>query len=335
MRFSIIVPVYKTEAYLRECIDSILNQTFQDYEIILVDDGSPDACPQMCDEYAAAHDRIRVIHQQNKGLLLARRAGISVAKGDYIMHVDSDDYLLPGALKRIHDTLTEHPVDLLFYDYISGKSAKAAEKRTKIRNEESVTSFDTAEEKEKLQLQILVGGFLGSLAIKVTKRTIVDVDADYTPWRAVANGEDYFQSFPLIDKAQSFVYLPEPMYYYRRDNESMSKRYGEKDFESFRLLYLRKQEYAAKWLMTADVEEKLRHGHWNINMVILRDVYAYHRGGFSEFVKMLCNDQVIVDTAKGLNTEKLSAYYRIMRHLVLHKTYHLIRLLMWIVSKRG
>ena len=80
-KLSIIVPIYKVEQYLRKCVDSLLTQDYSDYEIILVDDGSPDACPQICDKYAAEHDNIRVIHRENGGLSAARNSGIKVANG--------------------------------------------------------------------------------------------------------------------------------------------------------------------------------------------------------------------------------------------------------------
>lgn len=90
---SVIVPIYKVEAYLRECVDSILAQTYTDIEVILVDDGSPDACPQICDEYAANDNRVKVIHKENGGLSDARNVGMQAATGDYIYCIDSDDYL--------------------------------------------------------------------------------------------------------------------------------------------------------------------------------------------------------------------------------------------------
>lgn len=93
MKFSIIIPIYKVEKYLHECVDSVLSQSFTDFEVILVDDGSPDNCPEICDEYASKDSRIKVIHQKNAGLACARNAGISVAKGEYILCIDSDDYL--------------------------------------------------------------------------------------------------------------------------------------------------------------------------------------------------------------------------------------------------
>lgn len=93
MMFSIIVPVYKVEKYLEKCVFSLINQTFKDIEIILVDDGSPDNCPVMCDDFALSDSRIRVIHKTNGGLSDARNAGLSVARGEYVFFVDSDDYI--------------------------------------------------------------------------------------------------------------------------------------------------------------------------------------------------------------------------------------------------
>lgn len=90
---SIIIPIYKVEQYLDECVTSIINQTYKDLEIILVDDGSPDYCPQMCDEWAKKDSRIKVVHKENGGLSSARNAGLAVANGEYIGFVDSDDYV--------------------------------------------------------------------------------------------------------------------------------------------------------------------------------------------------------------------------------------------------
>lgn len=90
--FSIVVPVYNVEKYISECVESLLSQDYDDYEIILVDDGSPDRCPQICDEYAALHSNVRVLHKPNGGLSDARNAGVLIAKGQYITFVDSDDF---------------------------------------------------------------------------------------------------------------------------------------------------------------------------------------------------------------------------------------------------
>ena len=98
MKLSIIVPIYNVAPYLRKCMDSLLAQDILDYEIILVDDGSPDECPRICDAYAEKHSNIHVIHQENAGLSAARNTGVAKAQGDYIWFVDSDDYVEPNVL---------------------------------------------------------------------------------------------------------------------------------------------------------------------------------------------------------------------------------------------
>lgn len=110
---SVIVPVYKVEKYLRECVDSILAQDFADYELILVDDGSPDSCPQLCDQLAETDARIRVVHKANGGLSSARNAGLDVACGSYVMFIDSDDVILPRMISEMLTLLNESHADVV------------------------------------------------------------------------------------------------------------------------------------------------------------------------------------------------------------------------------
>ena len=142
MKLSIIVPIYNVAPYLRKCVDSLLTQDISDYEIILVDDGSPDECPEICDQYAASYlsefkgqenskatphastpytihhtPSIRVIHQANAGLSAARNAGIAAAQGDYILFVDSDDYLQPNTLGTLLDQAERDNLDVLRFRY--------------------------------------------------------------------------------------------------------------------------------------------------------------------------------------------------------------------------
>ena len=117
-KVSVIVPIYQVEAYLNKCIDSIINQTYQNLEIILVDDGSPDDCGKICDKYANSDKRIRVIHQANKGLSAARNIGLDVATGEYIVFVDSDDHISLNMIETCIKKATEKDIDLLLFDWI-------------------------------------------------------------------------------------------------------------------------------------------------------------------------------------------------------------------------
>lgn len=116
MKLSIIIPVYRVEATLDRCIESVLNQNLDDFEVILVDDGSPDNCPKMCDEWAEKDARIRVIHQANKGLSGARNAGIDIAQGEYITFVDSDDYIAENTYVPLMQMLeSDSTIDMIEY----------------------------------------------------------------------------------------------------------------------------------------------------------------------------------------------------------------------------
>ena len=112
VKVSVIVPIYKIERYLRQCIDSILAQTFTDFEMLLIDDGSPDECPAICDEYAKKDSRIRVFHKPNGGLTSARNYGLDNAKGDWIMHIDGDDWIEPTYIEELYDTAIKNDADI-------------------------------------------------------------------------------------------------------------------------------------------------------------------------------------------------------------------------------
>ena len=120
---SVIIPVYNVEEYLCRCVDSVLDQTYRNTEILLVDDGSPDNCPAICDEYARQDARVRVLHQENKGLSGARNAGIDVAKGQWLAFVDSDDYLAPDFLERLLEACERTGSDLSVcrWEYVRGE----------------------------------------------------------------------------------------------------------------------------------------------------------------------------------------------------------------------
>ena len=135
LKLSIIVPIYGVEQYLHKCVDSLLAQDLSssEYEIILVDDGSPDKCPQICDEYAATHENVRVVHRSNGGLSAARNSGIEVAQGEYIMFVDSDDYIELNVLGILMEQAERERLDVLRYDY---QNVRIADSRKSIVDSE-------------------------------------------------------------------------------------------------------------------------------------------------------------------------------------------------------
>lgn len=127
---SIVVPIYKVEKYLDRCVNSLVGQTYRNLEIILVDDGSPDGCGAMCDRWADTDERIKVVHQRNAGLGMARNAGIDHATGKYVFLVDSDDYVLPHTVQKAYDYAKTHDADIVIFGLSSinanGKCTEAA-----------------------------------------------------------------------------------------------------------------------------------------------------------------------------------------------------------------
>lgn len=132
MKLSYIIPVYKVENYIRQCIDSILNQSMDDYEIILIDDGSPDNCPAICDEYKEKFpDKVVVIHKENEGCVVARKVGMKVAKGDYLFFADSDDYFIGDRMNELYEIAVRNNLDVIQTSYYWNNETKNSQGITK------------------------------------------------------------------------------------------------------------------------------------------------------------------------------------------------------------
>lgn len=205
MRFSIIVPVYNAEAFLHHCVDSILADEEQDWELILVDDGSSDASGALCDGYARSDTRVGVIHQENRGPGGARNAGLEAAKGDYILFADSDDALVSGALEKLRSAVEEYHPDILSFDYLAddGEGRLAP---TKANLGPPNQPFRLEEHPE----------FLNSMPAtwaRLWRRSLYIDNGIRYPERAFY-GEDLQTSCKLFALAESIVILPEHLYRY-------------------------------------------------------------------------------------------------------------------------
>lgn len=166
-KISVIVPVYKVEPYLSRCLDSIINQTYRNLEIILVDDGSPDHCGEICDEYARQDSRIRVIHKSNGGLSDARNHGIDVATGDYIAFVDSDDYVTTDMYEKMLARLEFDNSDMVVCNYYRFDEGSVPPEYGYINLPDRVLSKD-----EAFDFYLQIGGDYVSAWNKLYKRGI-------------------------------------------------------------------------------------------------------------------------------------------------------------------
>lgn len=214
---SVIVPVYKVEAYLDKCVRSILSQTYREMEVILVDDGSPDGCGRMCDEYAQKDSRVRVIHKKNGGLSDARNAGVKEAVGKYLLFVDSDDWIREDLIEKTVETAEQHSADIVQFDYYCVENGREEVRTCSLPADRTL---NLAEEKGLLL-------------------------APPASWTKLFNREFYMKTgcfFPeglyfedlgttplFFLAAERIVYLKEPLYYYLiRDNSIMTGKNYEK-----------------------------------------------------------------------------------------------------------
>lgn len=217
--FSILLPVYNVEKYLNKCLDSILSQQFDDYEVILIDDGSTDNSGSICDEYASKDERFIVHHKNNEGLLCARRDAIKMAKGKYILFLDSDDYWADDVLTSVHDVIVQHQCDLVIFSNYSAFENSIVPGNFIYNN---LTVFEDPHKKELYDLMLTTDS-VNALWRKAVKRSIVDVENDYREFRGVSLGEDLLQSAIYLINAEKIVYFPKHLYYYRRHTGMTSR----------------------------------------------------------------------------------------------------------------
>lgn len=217
---SIIVPVYKVEKYLDTCVRSILAQTFTDFELILVDDGSPDQCGVLCDAYAVEDSRIVVIHKENGGLSSARNAGIEAARGKYIGFVDSDDYIAPDMYSFLYENMKKEQADLSMcglFDVYAGREPKRLPKYYAVMGPEEAVEM-------VLKAEIVSVTAVNKLYKKEVFRNIRFIEGK--------QAEDAFAAVDILMHCGRIVISSRQKYYYvHRRGSITTKRFSEHDMD--------------------------------------------------------------------------------------------------------
>lgn len=264
-QISIIVPVYKVESFLCRCIESILAQTFTDFELILVDDGSPDRCPMICDEYAKNDERIRVIHKKNGGVSSARNAGMKIAQGKYFIFCDSDDYVAERWCESLIVIADKHPNNFVFGGIVNvheGKTDRIIESQEK-RNY-PVSDFLTLQTKGKI-------GFVWNAIFRA---------------KVIQNAELYFHKAPINEDLKfcmdylkymsAITYCGYDGYYYyaHRPDQSLSRRFYQDGYKKWREKYCLLHEF---------IESNVPESEQEFNRKRLANTYMY------EFLQSLEN----------------------------------------------
>lgn len=271
--FSVIIPVYNVEKYLFCCLDSVLSQTFSDYEVILIDDGSMDSSGRICDDYAKRYSgKIQVQHKPNQGLISARRAGLKLSNGQYVCFLDSDDCWVDNTLSRLHEIIDKTDSDVVLFGWNrideNGKKLNIVEP--------ALFSSGCILDNKTVFERILSTSSLNSLCKKCCKLELFDIENDYSQYYSIQNGEDLIQSLPVLYKAKKIYYLDEPLYLYRVNTASITQVYRKGQHQSTNIVRPLLYKYIVKMGLDTEQNKKV---FFNTYLEFLwQDVEAIYKG---------------------------------------------------------
>ena len=330
---SVVVPIYNVEKYLDRCIDSIVNQTYTNLEILLIDDGSPDRCPQMCDEWAKKDHRIRVIHKQNEGLGFARNTGIEQSQGEYICFFDSDDYIAGDLIEKAYQKICQERSDIVLYGCVRSYPEK----------DEYIWNIPFSEQ-DSYEGTDVVNVFLPAfISVNAEDGKVRNVPraawaAFYrmdlirrTGWRFASErtimSEDIYSHLILYKDVRKVSVLAESLYYYCCNSESLSKSYRPDRYEGIKHFYEKCLEVCETYRYPEIVKRSCMEPFMAFSIAALKQEAAFAEKP-ANGIRRIVNDpvfrQVLGAKMHGeTNRKKIILFFAIQ-----NKLYLMIRLLL-------
>lgn len=269
MLFSIIIPVYNTGEKINECLKSIFDQSFSDYEILLCNDCSTDSSVAICEGAVNnGNGKIRLFrNEKNIGPMLTRRKLFKEARGEWILCMDADDVIKKNALYELALVIKKHSPDMIIYD----AECKLLDGNTeKIEPSLEPNRIYANEDKKLIYSAIYDNNSLNSLCMKTFKRECIDLSEDYSVFPRIKTGEDLFQSYPIFDNAKKVYYLHKSLYVYRKNEGGITTKRQYDLYEMRKLLWERDDFYREKWQLDDAVIKKA-------NLRRIKEIVAYLR----------------------------------------------------------
>lgn len=321
---SIIVPIYNVSKYLDRCMGTLLNQTFRDIEIIMVDDGSPDDCGAKCDAYAESDARVKVIHKKNAGLGFARNSGLEAAKGKYVGFVDSDDYVDVHMYEHLYQKLVESKADTCFCRYFDVSAAGEAKEARELY-ERDVYKGDEI-------LRLLLGMIGSELSVPG------DVEIGMSVWHGLYSmdiikknnlkfpsereyiSEDIIFQIAYFQLAECIAVTQEKDYYYCDNGASLTKTYKKNRFEMEKILYYKEREDLAEIFSEADYTQRLYKSFMGrVRRCLQQEVKSNpDKKQARENIVRICKDPMIQEILKDFEYKKCGRLKRISNALIRH-----------------
>lgn len=327
MKISIIVPVYNVQDYLVECIESVLHQTYQEFELILVDDGSTDHSGSICDLYASRYPKqIKVIHETNGGAFQARLIGIKEASGDILVFLDSDDCLRKDALEYINACFVKNNCDMVLFD------ASECDKFPSSIVIHKLNAGDVFEEDSKKYLyrSIIEGKIPNSVCLKAVRASCVDIPVEFYECHA-KYGEDLLLSVHLMTCCRKFVYLNEGLYHYRiRPGSAVNSIKAKVINDSVKTVHTAIEKYIDEWnfpeLKPLHNARKVK--GWVRNFTfLLSEKKSISKTVYKEMVTSMAKDSYFRNAYKCMDMTRLSHYERVMAWCLFRKQYFILNII--------
>ena len=319
-KVSIIVPCYNVEKFLPRCIDSLLCQTLIDIEIILVDDGSPDRCPQMCDEYAIRDARVKVVHKQNGGLGFARNCGLEIASGEYIGFVDSDDFVEHEMFETLYDEATKSNADVVFCNFLTESS-----QGTWHLNQEVCKRKEWLDEKVKNFMLDMVASephisserqFQMSVWHSIYRKEIIDkYNIRFYSEREV-NSEDFPFQMDFLLRSKKVVFIPQAFYHYCSNGVSLTHTFNPDKFRRIRNLY---NLMCFQLHDLNGAQERLDRFYIGYVRSRIQDMVLAHYKDSKKILGNIMDDSIFNDINNRFPINKLPFYPKIVHYMILRK----------------
>lgn len=335
-KYSIIVPIYNVEKYLRECLDSIINQIYIDYELILVDDGSLDNCGKICDEYASNDNRIKVIHKENGGLRAAWMSGVEIATGEYIGSIDSDDYIDIEMLARIEEVVKKYNPEIIVYGYKSVDDTHLQIHKYVIPIEKGL--YDRKRKEKEIFPSLINKGCFEERSCVYLSRVNKFIKADLLKkhWDyyhiEIDYGEDNLWTIPNVLDAESIYVMSDYYpYNYRFNSNSITHSFNKDLWCKFDAL----DKHTIKIIKALGAEkliyqvycDSVFHAAISINNVVMDTMERKH---IVNTIRMILNNENVVKGLKYMKPqfcslkEKINIFF--MKHKACNTIYFIKRL---------
>ena len=300
MDVSVIIPIYNTEKYLCRCIESVLNQTFDHYEILLIDDGSTDDSASICYEYTQRHNKIKAIYANHLGVASARNLGLKLAKGKYIMFCDSDDYAEPNWIQTLYETIEKNPDSSVLCAYSLLNIQKKSENKVTLPDVKTTTHIDISE-----YYYIYINNLSAFLWNKIYRHDVIK--QNHLVFRTnLLEGEDLLFNIDYLKHIKDFVFVPESMYHWVDNNvHTLSRVFNPYYFDVLKEFYFPRLSIISDKDKQAFYDNSFYRFYTSMEMVFDERNKASRREKI-KYCNYILRSEVFIDATKHAGKEQCS-----------------------------